>query len=506
MFPSIRRYVYDRRRGLALTAGVVGSVYLLGRYVVARLEEIRDKVLQDRAARDNLRRRFVKNQEDMAFSVLALLQPLGTTILEAMDVERLTAELRALSSRPLPAPAAQDDDARSTATDDSAGGRMAESAGSWVDQFTSQSQASLVGDSSNVQLAIPQPSTAGGNGTGSGHASGDSPRSTDVSMSSSMLSDTTSESSAGTGSKSKAELWREVKIMAFARTLTVAYASTLLALLTHVQLSLLGRHKYIASVKALSREAAQRDRALFDANVASLFSDFALPGQQEDRDGDDADAQEEEITDELERAYLTLSWWLLNEGWREVASRVQRAVEDVFEPVSLKTQLSIDDLSQLVRSVHTRVHIGDNFLPALLPPTPEQLARILPTNPSSSPVLQTLLDETRARLRGADFAVVLRAALERAEAVLLAALEEDLFKPDDLAAPSLEESFGPRIREIPTKRVRLAALLPGVARWAHAAVQGYPNELVDAVARLHEVEVFCAIVYSAYDDELVAAS
>lgn len=33
-----------------------------------------------------------------------------------------------------------------------------------------------------------------------------------------------------------------------------------------------------------------------------------------------------------ERMYLTYSWWILHEGWRVVASRVEAGVENVIGP------------------------------------------------------------------------------------------------------------------------------------------------------------------------------
>jgi peroxin-3 len=42
------------------------------------------------------------------------------------------------------------------------------------------------------------------------------------------------------------------------------------------------------------------------------------------------DQDEEEDKAEAERLYLTYSWWLLHEGWQEVADRVDAAVEQVF--------------------------------------------------------------------------------------------------------------------------------------------------------------------------------
>jgi peroxin-3 len=52
MFGGVRRYIWERRRGLAKIAGVVGGVYLITKYVLERLEEMREKAKQDRAARE----------------------------------------------------------------------------------------------------------------------------------------------------------------------------------------------------------------------------------------------------------------------------------------------------------------------------------------------------------------------------------------------------------------------------------------------------------------------
>jgi hypothetical protein len=42
-----------------------------------------------------------------------------------------------------------------------------------------------------------------------------------------------------------------------------------------------------------------------------------------------AGAQERE---KVEREYLTMSWWLLNVGWKEVGERVEAAVKEVLGP------------------------------------------------------------------------------------------------------------------------------------------------------------------------------
>lgn len=36
------------------------------------------------------------------------------------------------------------------------------------------------------------------------------------------------------------------------------------------------------------------------------------------------------VTELSERKYLTISWWLLNVGWKEVKDKVEAAVAEVF--------------------------------------------------------------------------------------------------------------------------------------------------------------------------------
>ena len=45
---------------------------------------------------------------------------------------------------------------------------------------------------------------------------------------------------------------------------------------------------------------------------------------------DDVRAEVEAQRAEAERVFLTYSWWVLHEGWKGVAGRVESAVERVF--------------------------------------------------------------------------------------------------------------------------------------------------------------------------------
>jgi len=118
---------------------------------------------------------------------------------------------------------------------------------------------------------------------------------------------------------------------------------------------------------------------------------------EEDTVGDEA------LPADVENKYLTLSWWLLHVGWKDVGERVRRGVEEVFEGVSLKTKLSSMDLHRLISDIRRRVEHEItfegterriNFLSTLLPPTPEMVQHVLTqggfpshTNEPSSPGL-----------------------------------------------------------------------------------------------------------------------
>ena len=52
MFHALANYLHERRRGFSKAVGVVGGAYMVGRYVSARLEDMRVSILQERASRE----------------------------------------------------------------------------------------------------------------------------------------------------------------------------------------------------------------------------------------------------------------------------------------------------------------------------------------------------------------------------------------------------------------------------------------------------------------------
>lgn len=107
-----------------------------------------------------------------------------------------------------------------------------------------------------------------------------------------------------------------------------------------MQLNILGRVKYFQSVVQLHREERARERRALQASISALF--FGLP----DDEIDDVDNALEEdgvglVTPETEMKFLTLSWWVLYVGWKDIGERVRKSVEEVFEGYVLSFFLNL---------------------------------------------------------------------------------------------------------------------------------------------------------------------
>ena len=111
----------------------------------------------------------------------------------------------------------------------------------------------------------------------------------------------------------------------------------LLNLLTRIQLNLLGRKNYLASVIALSSHAQH------DPTISLENNDY---GSLERAYGNDF---------EINRKYLTFSWWLMHRGRRDIVSSVEAAVKEVFGPIKPSEELDIQRLSSLILDVRRKV-------------------------------------------------------------------------------------------------------------------------------------------------------
>jgi peroxin-3 len=277
------------------------------------------------------------------------------------------------------------------------------------------------------------------------------------------------------------------------------YTLALLTLLTRIQLNLLGRRSYLSSVVSLATGGVEQ-------STISL----------ENHDDDNPD-QAYGNDFETNRRYLTFSWWLLHRGWREVMLKVEAAVKDVFSNLSPRDDVTMQKFSELTIEVRKRVEgatesdrQATRWLQYLLPPkeqekfvlkesgmTTEDAPAEGPSLSSSGPSpLRRLLDETSDLIDSPPFSHVLTKLLDAGFSTLVdQKISQQAFKiPPTPEVPDLD---GPRVTEVfEAKPVKLPIVLAILTRQAHSIGNGVPNEYLQSMEQVRDLEAFAAVVYS----------
>ncbi|WDK15468.1 peroxin-3 [Colletotrichum graminicola] len=481
MLEATRQWFRRNRTPLAIGVGVVGAGYVVTQYVLGKVNDARERMGSDRIAKENsLRRRFEQNQEDCTFTVLALLPSATTNILEAMNTENITYEIQKMKGQTKSLKAGENvappSIADTTMTEDDGRSMVSSSV-----QSESGVHASIV-TVPNAMSAAPAERAEGSAAQDGGAAAA---------------------AAAQKNKKSKRQLWNDLTISSITRAFTLLYTLALLTMLTRVQLNLLGRRSYLSSVISLATGTAQATISLENNDDDGLNQPY----------GNDF---------ETNRRYLTFSWWLLNEGWKELGQRVEAAVRQVFGQLSPRDLLSFEQFSELTLAVRKIVEGATpeerraaKWLPYLLPPRDredyvlresgilEESIVVLSESatsqsPSSSPAVRRLLDETSDLIESPSFTHVLTLILDAGFSLLVdKKLASGAFGKPDLAQSE------PRTSQV----VLLPKILSVLTRQAHVIGNGMPNEYLQEMEQVRDLEGFAAVVYSSnweneiHDDE-----
>lgn len=283
-------------------------------------------------------------------------------------------------------------------------------------------------------------------------------------------------------------------------------------MLTRVQLNLLGRRSYLSSVVALATGGQQGTISLEnndDDNTEQTYgSDF-----------------------DINRKYLTFSWWLLNKGWVDLMHRVESAVRTVFGSLSPRDILSFERFSELTTEVRKLVEGStkeerskSDWLNFLLPPRDmeDEVIResgILDetanrggehSTAASQAILRRLLDETADLIESPSFTHVLTLLLDTGFSYLidnkLATAAFELPASDGIVTPELKDQQRSKV-------ILLPKILSVLTRQAHAIGDGMPNEYLQKMETVRDLEAFAAVVYSSNweqeiraDDDLMASA
>ena len=278
-------------------------------------------------------------------------------------------------------------------------------------------------------------------------------------------------------------------------------------MLTRIQLNLLGRRSYLSSVVSLATGSPQATISL--------------------ENNDDDNPQPQYGSDfETNRKYLTFSWWLLNRGWADVTARVEDAVRRTFGHLSPRDTLTLDTFSALTAQCRQLIEggqpggpAGTNWLPFLLPPkeredlvlresgvldysppppTESSSSSLPATTSTTSASLRRLLDETADLIESPPFAHVLTQLLDAGFAHLLdkKVVSGAFETPSTLRAGAVVALPSPPQQPPINRAVLLPKILSVLTRQAHAIGNGMPNEYLQEMEGVRDLEGFAAVVYS----------
>ncbi|KAI2626726.1 Peroxin-3 [Hypoxylon sp. NC1633] len=480
MISATRRWFRRNRTPIAIGVGVIGAGYLATQYVLSRINDARERMSSDRIAKENLRRRFEQNQEDCTFTVLALLPTATANILEAMNTENITLEIQQMKGNTKGLRGSGESSATPPSIADTT---MTEEEGKSIASLQSESGVHA------SQVTLPSVSNTG-------EGSQDSSQVVQKSR------------------KTKRQLWDDLTISSITRAFTLIYTLALLTLLTRIQLNLLGRRSYLSSVVSLATGTAQSTISL-------------------ENNDDDNPEQAYGSDFETNRKYLTFSWWLLHRGWVEIMENVETAVREVFGHLSPRDILSFDTFSQLTIEVRKKIEgrtteeevtgprPGAKWLSYLLPPTKmedfvlkesgvlgDSATATTQQDASASPSLEIslrrLLDETSDLVESPAFSHVLTLLLDAGFSTLLhkkvlpGAFELPQTSLNTPPASDLGQLIGQQAAATTasSKVVLLPKILSVLTRQAHAIGNGMPNEYLQEMEQVRDLEAFAAVVYS----------
>lgn len=262
----------------------------------------------------------------------------------------------------------------------------------------------------------------------------------------------------------KLEIWEDLKIISFTRSIVAVYSTCMLVVLLRVQLNIIGGYLYL-------------DNSVGKNGAAPL----APP--------------------DVQQQYLSSIQHLLGDGLSELITVVKRAVQDTIGGLSLKESLSLLDLEQQLGWIRAQVE-GQTHTAGTHTPPP--LARFMMSDEESTLADQAcglteqdvmtikLLNETRDMLESPDFVTVLNTCLNRGFSRFLDNMAEFFRPPPGDSAPSCSPDSLSQVS------LPLAKIIPVVNGQIHTICSETPSHFVQDLLMIDQVKEFAANVYESF--------
>ncbi|WVO13411.1 hypothetical protein L204_101026 [Cryptococcus depauperatus] len=202
------------------------------------------------------------------------------------------------------------------------------------------------------------------------------------------------------------------------------------------------------------------------------------------------EAQRRAEEEAAEILFLSYSWWILNEGWKVLAARVDEVVDKFFGSMALKKELTLYDWELLFKEVRAEIEVEIPssgieskhafFLTVMLPLSPvTNLRTPFPRQPlDHSSHLASMFNETLTHLSSPDANYLLEKGVSSLMQNLLTSLKERCFTSVGLQ---------------PTRR--LVDCLPAISHWGKAVWKNVPDTGVEDMLAIPEFEGFSALIF-----------
>ena len=196
--------------------------------------------------------------------------------------------------------------------------------------------------------------------------------------------------------------------------------------------------------------------------------------------------------------------------------KVEAAVKDVFSTLSPRDDVNMERFSELTLEVRKKVEGATEserqttkWLQYLLPPRDQEdfvlkesgmatdaTSESSSIGPSGVTPLRRLLDETSDLIDSPPFSHVLTMLLDAGFSTLVdQKIAQQAYKVPP--TPEISDLNSSQIAEIvDVKPVKLPILLAIITRQAHSIGNGVPNEYLQAMEQVRDLEAFAAVVYS----------
>ncbi|XP_073672922.1 peroxisomal biogenesis factor 3 [Garra rufa] len=258
----------------------------------------------------------------------------------------------------------------------------------------------------------------------------------------------------------KLEIWEDLKIISFTRSIVAVYSTCMLVVLLRVQLNIIGGYLYL------------------DNSVTKNGTTPLAPP-------------------DVQQQYLSSIQHLLGEGLIELITVVKKAVQEVLGPVPLKQSLSLQELEQQLNQIRQLVEEGcaskhKSLSWYMMPDEENTLASQACGLTENDVTTIKLLNETRDMLESPDFTTVLRTCLSRGFIRFLDNMSEFFRPPQGDSNPS---STPNRLSHV---SLPLAKIIPIINGQIHSICSEIPSHFVQDLLLIDQVKEFAANVYETF--------